>query len=203
MAIDVEGLTVDQIMKMDLNKLSESDLRKVSTRLMSAANKRIKRLKQASGGKMSPAMQQMNIRTPSGKFSVKGKSLNQLRHEAASMKDFLKGKTSSVRGWNKIRRERREELEEAMGQPLTDKQEKKFWDVYHKLEETKGGQLGTVYDSDKIMEAIFNRVKKRWGIGHILRDLDDHMEDYYKEGINRARQDIETVDIEASDFFDS
>lgn len=200
MAIDVKGLSVNQILDMDVNKLDEKDLRKVATRLMSASNKRIKRLREMSGGKLSPAMQQMETRTPSGKFSVKGKNLNQLRHEISSMKGFLKGKTSSVTGWKRTKRLKKEQLEANLGYEITEKDEAKFWKTYHRLEESKGSALGTIYDSLQVMKAIHAKIRQRKGISQILDEIEPEMETMYKEGMDAEDNEAE---IAVSDIFDS
>lgn len=100
----VSGLTVDTILNIDMktfNKLDKSDLQKIVGRLVSAGNKRIRALEKA------------NIQTPAtkyiedtgGKFSTRGKSLNQLRAEYIRAKNFLNAKTSSVSGWKKVKNE--------------------------------------------------------------------------------------------------
>lgn len=100
----VSGLTIDTILNMDIktfNRLDKSDLQKIVGRLVSAGNKRIRALEKA------------NIETPAtkyvkdtgGKFSTRGKSLNQLRSEYIRAKNFINAKTSSVSGWKKVKRE--------------------------------------------------------------------------------------------------
>lgn len=73
--------------------------RQEATRKMSMANKRLKRLEQ-NGLTDSPAYQQF-LQHGQPKFSVKGKSYNELQKEVARMNRFLDSQTSTVRGINR------------------------------------------------------------------------------------------------------
>lgn len=74
-------------------------MRQEGNRLVSMANKRVRRL-ESNNLTNSPAYQQY-IAT-GGKFSVKGKSINQLQAEIARMQRFIENKTSTVRGYNNV-----------------------------------------------------------------------------------------------------
>lgn len=100
----VSGKSVNQILSMDvdaLNKLGKKDLQKITGRLVSAANKRIRRAKEK--GVDSPAF--AYIRDNGGKFSTKGKTLNQLRSEFVKAKNFLEAETSTVKGAEQFKAE--------------------------------------------------------------------------------------------------
>lgn len=75
------------------------EYRKEATRLVSLANKRIKRLER-SNLQSSPAYQKY-VAEGEGRFSVKGKSYNELQSEVAKMRGFIDADTSTVRGYNK------------------------------------------------------------------------------------------------------
>ena len=74
------------------------EYRKEATRLMSMANKRLKRLEK-NGLTDSPAYQKF-LEGGTPKFSVKGKDYNELQKEVARMNKFLNAQTSTVRGIN-------------------------------------------------------------------------------------------------------
>lgn len=100
----VSGKSTNQILSMDvdtLNKLGKKDLQKITGRLVSAANKRIRRAKEK--GVDSPAF--AYIRDNGGKFSTKGKTLNQLRSEFVKAKNFLEAETSTVKGAEQFKAE--------------------------------------------------------------------------------------------------
>lgn len=74
------------------------EFRKEATRLMSMANKRLKRLEK-NDLTDSPAYQEF-LKGGTPKFSVKGKDYNELQKEVARMNRFLNSQTSTIRGIN-------------------------------------------------------------------------------------------------------
>ena len=96
----VSGLSIDDILNMDIdefNKLNLSDLRKITGRLVSAANKRLRRF--VASGVSTPATRE--VQRSGGSFSTKNKPLNALRGEFARAKAFLSAKTSTRQGYEK------------------------------------------------------------------------------------------------------
>lgn len=69
--------------------------RKEASRLVSLANKRVQRL-ESNGLKDSPAYKKY-LET-GGKFSVRGKTHNQLQAEVSRLRNFIDSETSTVRG---------------------------------------------------------------------------------------------------------
>lgn len=94
-----EGLSVQDILNLDTRKLTDDQLRAVTTRLASAANKRIRRMEKA--GTESPALK--NVKRSGGDFSTKGKDAKGIRSEFKRAKGFLQSKTSSLRGYKKVK----------------------------------------------------------------------------------------------------
>ena len=74
----------------------EKKLRAEARRLVSMANKRLRRLEQQNLIN-SPAYQKW-VEDGAQKFSVKGKSMEEVKQEIARMNDFLKKQTSTVKG---------------------------------------------------------------------------------------------------------
>ena len=74
------------------------EYRKEVSRLASMANKRIKRL-EANNLTDSPAFQRL-IKDGIPKFSVKGKTFNELQAETSKLMRFLNSETSTIRGIN-------------------------------------------------------------------------------------------------------
>lgn len=189
--ISVSGLSIKQIMRMDVNKLGEKDLRTVATRLMSASNKRINRLLKADYGQYSPAYSR--YRKQGRLFSVKGKSISQLRAEFANMRDFMQMKTSTLSGWKKVRKN----LNKAVGGKLSDAQVNKFWSVYSKLEEEMGGIIKAQGDSDKIQKMLRQEVLEDGDSDEILNKMMDYIDTLYEE-----QQAKENEEGNATDVFD-
>ncbi len=100
----VSGKSINDIMNMDIdtfNSLNLSDMKKVVGRLVSAGNKRLRSFEKA--GESSPATR--HIYESGGKFSTKNKNLNDLRAEFSRAKNFLQSKTSTRKGWKKVKKE--------------------------------------------------------------------------------------------------
>jgi hypothetical protein len=190
--IDVTGLSVEDILNMDVNTLGEKDLRAVATRLVSASNKRIRRLAKASGGKFSPAY--ARIEKMGRMFSVKGKDISGLRAEMAQMRSFMKLKTSTVKGWKKVQKY----ISQRFGGRISDSQMNTFWTVYRKLEESMGGVIGSVFDSDKIQSMLYDEMTSGGSeddiIERMIQRMDDEYEDIMKEdeedGNNKTGGDV-------------
>lgn len=97
----VEGKSIKQLMRLrpsTISKMDAATLGKVVTRLSSAANKRARRI--AAKGISTPATRQME--RSGGKFSSKGKDINELRTEYKRVKSFLKSETSTIKGYTKF-----------------------------------------------------------------------------------------------------
>lgn len=82
----------------DEKKQRVADYRKEASRLAAMANKRVARL-EASGLQDAPAYKGY-LESGGGKFSVKGKTHNELQREVSRMQKFIAAKTSTVTGVN-------------------------------------------------------------------------------------------------------
>lgn len=181
--VNVKGLTIDDIMNIDPNdlmRLSAKDLRALTNRLVSASNKRIRRLERTDLGRTSPAY--ISVSKRGGKFSTRGKNVNQLRNEFASAQTFLNFKTSTVKGWN----ETRADVEQRLGGDMTEYQSKKFWKTYRELEERLGGFLDKTHSgktnrtSDRIQKMLYQTYNEQsWRKGR--KKIEEIMVNRYNE----------------------
>lgn len=103
--MDVKGLSIQDIIDKDwrdINKLHERELRELSMRLNSAANKRLRRLEKSGMDEWSPAYS--HIKKSGGDFSVKGKDTKvAIKNEIQRASDFLRAKTSTYKGTKEYR----------------------------------------------------------------------------------------------------
>lgn len=140
------NLTPDVLMNM-----SRRDMARNISILASAANKRIARLEKS--GVRSPALD--FVKSHGGKFSVAGKTQNQLLIEYFRLQQFMSSKTSTVRGAKSWKRKVEKEVEKAVLLRLDPKdkegkinvrkmvhelfqdkeKEDRFWDLYSRLVE--------------------------------------------------------------------
>lgn len=107
----LKGKSVKDLLNMkpkELKSLSRSDLAKVVSKMASAGNKRLKRFEKK--GVETPATRQaMKV----GKFSVAGKSIEQLLAEYIRVKQFLTSETSTSKGFKAYRKRIKKGYEKA------------------------------------------------------------------------------------------
>ena len=135
LSIDPTNLSIQDIIEMDIGHmkgLSVSSLARLTSRLVSAYNKRAKRLEQSGVSEYSPAYQGI-AKAGKTRLSVKGKRWNELISTLADAKRFLsERKTSTVRGAKQVKRE----LEQRLGHPITSKEQAQaYWEAIDKLKE--------------------------------------------------------------------
>lgn len=181
----------------DLNSLSGKDLKAVTSRLVSASNKRIKRLQNSPRGTSSFAYQTVEER--GRKFSVRGLTTNEVRQEFSNARRFLNMQTSTVKGWKEYRENMNQRLTETLDVEeleWSESTESKFWKVYRRFEETHGGKFKKG-DSDRIQQMLtemFESSDKRRSADYFTKRVDELWKEYYEE----EQEDSESV----SDFFD-
>ena len=142
--IDVNGMSIEDIMSIDLetfNKLSESDLRRLTSRLVSAGNKRVRALEKA--GLITPALKGLGTDT---RFTTKvdknlshAQKRNKLAQEFGRVRNFLTLKTSSIRGFNKFSKEQDKVLMKELNftrDDLESVNKSKAFEILHKLQQS-------------------------------------------------------------------
>lgn len=167
-----------------LNRLNQKELKEVTSRLISVANKRIKRARATASknnSTLSPAMR--SLPNEDFKFSIKGKSYNDVKHVYSQVRNFLNAKTSTHKGWNQYKEEVQQNLESRFGK-MSEEQSNKFWNGYHKFEERNAGILKTNKDtSDQMMEYLADLVKNNDDLDSddLQEALDDYLDQIYEE----------------------
>lgn len=169
----VEGMTAEQILKMSPAEISKLDTRNLSRAVRTVAlvaNKRIKRLeKQAKktkegyvekkSAKKKIALDALNYITNDGKnkpgFGVGTKNLNQLREEFRKIKEFMKFKTSTIKGAEEVRKKREGRVMGQTREEYLRQAEKEYIKQYKK--ENKGKrptkkQIKKVIEGQKLQE---------------------------------------------------
>ena len=130
--IDVSGLKIQDILKMDASDfrgVSTANLKQVTSRLVSAMNKRIKRLGKSELGQLSPTWKAYEKR---GKYSVKGLTRESTLQVFQNLKESF-GKSTSLSEWKIEHKEILQKLNlDFKGDIQT---EKKFWELYHEYAE--------------------------------------------------------------------
>ena len=197
--LNVKGLSIQDIMSMDwnyLNQLSSKEMKQLTSRLVSAANKRIRRLQKTELGNIAPSLQ--GVKQRGRAFSVKGKNTNQVRNEFKMARNFLNMKTSTVSGWKDLLKRTYRRVKDTTGyDPSTWdlESQQKFWKVYKKFEEMYGGTFRKG-DSDRIQKMLMDLMDNTETMSEdeLLRSLEDKYIDLY--------EDEEMEDILPDDYFD-
>lgn len=181
-----------------INAIYEAGQKRVDTikkerleisRLVSLANKRLKRLEQRNLTHV-PAYQQF-IADGARKFSVRGKSQNQLQAEKARLKNFINSTTSTIRGANEYMKK----LANATGmdyKSIKDLQQKTpvFFELHSKIEQYLRTTLdmASAIDYEQIFTAINKYVEtakidlaqNRGNIESMVKDITDALTAYEK-----------------------
>lgn len=163
------GLDKNSMTPNQYRRAHRSNLAEITSRFVSTANRRIKKLGASKIGQTSPAYQRAKAMSKSGLFSVKGKNWNDLRNTIKETKQFLESKTSTIKGWREIRTN----IEADIGGELnTAFKSRKFWEAYRRLNEIdsnagiiarKGSK--SRLSSERVQKLLYNTItSKKKGI---------------------------------------
>lgn len=115
MAYNVSGKSIRDLMKYrytDLEKMSQSDVRAITQRLASAANKRVKRMFE----KGVETRATVKLEESGGKISTKGKNKDELILEFLRAKEFLMDPHSNLRTHRKIIKRTQKKMKKMFGE---------------------------------------------------------------------------------------
>lgn len=179
--MSVTGKSVTELLEMNPDKLPADVLRHVVSRIASAGNKRLKRLDQA--GVKSRAGEV--VMDSGGKFSVKGKSEDELRAEFMREKNFFERKTSSLRGIKQIQKETAKTLE---SRGVTN------------IDRDKIGETFALYDKLKEIDPSITAKNLKYGVINAIAELPDYMD--IEEKILAMQEQLEDIYEEQEDLYE-
>ena len=203
--MDVNGLSIQDILEMnqnDLNRLSRNDLARVTSRLVSASNKRIRSLEKSETGSKSLILKALNEKGIN-KFSVRNKGHNELLKTLADSRDFLKAKTSTVRGTRIVLKRRKEIIESRTGFKVTDNDVNRVYDALHKAQEM--GIIG-----GRGSKGSLNAEKELWNVvdknsvtnvDELIQTLESKITEVYEQMIPDEDEFDEDDEYEDDEFF--
>ncbi len=144
-ALDVSGLTIEQLHDLyvrNASKLAKKDLNAILRKLRSTANKRLDRLEKTGMAQYSPAydnrrQKRGNVRVGKAKRwkAKKRQTRKQKQNEIADIINFLRRKTSSVKGAKSTKKKILSEIEANVGHFGSDADIAEFFRKYHELTE--------------------------------------------------------------------
>lgn len=178
----------------DFLKLDKKTLSKYVSQLASTANKRLKRLESVHGGTLSPAYSAIERSKGGAHFSAKGKNLNELRGEFTRVSQFLRNKTSTVKGWKTTY----SEFGERLGIYLTPEETLLFWNVYNNILKDYPDLIGKLHvSSDELQRAIGRFMYFEKNSSDIIEKVKSWLAEEYDERI----EDISYI-FSDDDFFE-
>lgn len=188
-----------QIMPEDINKMNQKDITQVVNVLNRTAKNRVKSLK--SHGYNTPAMQGLE-RSKSGKG--KPTNLNEYRAEYKRLMNFINAKSSTVRGAQEIEAAFQDVIDSAIGKneewEMTEFQEKKFWDMYNKLDKLHPELTAPQGGSQEVREKLIQTYEEHKGWSK-QKIIDAAIEKLYEEYEKKEAAEYEEQELESS-FYD-
>ena len=184
--MNVKGLSIKDITNLDwedVSKLTRKELASITSRLVSASNKRLKRLEQSDSLGESPALRSVKDRTGDIRFSVKGKTHGQLERVFKEAKHFLNLKTSTVSGYRNVLKNVRETIKTKIGRRVSDIDVSKLFESLHKAQELglvdKRGSKGSDIAVGFIIDMLERNPDK--SVDAIINEFDNYASNLYEE----------------------
>ena len=183
--LNVAGMSVEDIRQLDTRTLSDRALKQALNRLVSASNKRLRRLSADEYGRNSPAVQRTRT------FSAKdAKTRGEIKAEFERARAFLDPakKSHTVRGWRKTVKK----LEER-GVKKEHLSSVDFWGLYRRFEReyvpsmydsfTLLSLLSSLigeHDEDEINDILRGQYEQDEEQEDVFGDFEDEFGDYYE-----------------------
>ena len=204
-------MTTEEIINLDIEdiqKLSTKQLQRLTTQIVSTANKRVKALQSAG---LEDALILTQMKDFSGRFSskIEGKNkLNRLRNTFSNVRNFLLAETSTVRGYKKYNRETAERI--AGNKNMRDPEardfvkryesdielRRDFWRIYNRLKETYPDKFSGKGASERIQKLIRSQMQS------MPFSSTDEIYESMEDILNNDSEPEFEYDPELSDFFD-
>lgn len=179
--VNVTGLSINEILQKDAEwmlNLSKKDLAKITGRLVSAGNKRLRRIEELNLPSQSINPAYNMVMESGGYFSTKGKNLNQLRSEFARITNFMSLKTATKRGAKKYNEE---VLSILNTDNMSKEQIKQAFDLLHRLKEVDPAFMSAKEKYEIMMESISMKIINNEEPEEALSDLMDKMTSIYEQ----------------------
>ncbi|MEE6207162.1 MAG: hypothetical protein VZR95_03815 [Alphaproteobacteria bacterium] len=181
----IKGKTVQNILDtplFDLKKMTDSELRTVVGRLVSAGNKRLRRY-ESKKGELPNAGRQGTYEER--KFSTQGKDRTELMEEFKRAKNFFGAETSSLTGEKNVKTKSQKALNENFGISVSDEDYDTYWKAFDRLKELhpeideRNYKYTILSHMDKMIEKRKGKPYKSYKT--FVRAIEKKLDDLYKE----------------------
>lgn len=180
----------------EMNALSKSDLQRAARQLADVANKRYTRMSQSKEG---TSHANIALESSGGKFgSLKGMTVNQLRHEFSRAQKYLNMETSTIKGAREVRRRTAQRIG-GQAKNWTEDDWKKYWNAYNAIKNSEGGNYAQyLLGSDQLQEMLRDEfVKDDFDTQNLIDNIDDVVNDFQQ----RKQEEWRAIDDEFFDLF--
>ena len=206
---DVTGVTIDDLIKMDfkeLAKYNERSVKKITSRLVSAMNKRYRTLERSKIGQLSPTFQWFEYRRNKGKqtfYSVKGKSKTTTISLFKTLQEKLQQETSTVKGFQEYEKKLYEDL--GINFKKNDYElKKKFWRLVNQFNIDEISDENANWSTGGGSPIIFNYIANNLGNWETMTDVQKNarIDELYEQVTGQKRQQAEKEQKSESSFFE-
>lgn len=189
----IKGKTVQNILDTplyDLKKMTDSELRTVVGRLVSAGNKRLRRY-ETKKGELPNAGRQGTYEER--KFSTQGKDRTELMEEFKRAKNFFGAETSSLTGEKNVKTKSQQALNENFGISVSDEDYDIYWKAFDRLKELhpeideRNYKYTILSHMDKMIEKRKGKPYKSYKT--FARAIEKKLDDLYKENQRLSNAD--------------
>lgn len=189
----IKGKTVQNILDTplyDLKKMTDSELRTVVGRLVSAGNKRLRRY-ESKKGELPNAGRQGTYEER--KFSTQGKDRTELMEEFKRAKNFFSAETSSLTGEKNVKTKSQKVLNENFGISVSDEDYDIYWKAFDRLKELhpeideRNYKYTILSHMDKMIEKRKGKPYKSYKT--FARAIEKKLDDLYKENQRLSNAD--------------
>lgn len=189
----IKGKTVQNILDTplyDLKKMTDSELRTVVGRLVSAGNKRLRRY-ESKKGELPNAGRQGTYEER--KFSTQGKDRTELMEEFKRAKNFFGAETSSLTGEKNVKTKSQQALNENFGISVSDEDYDIYWKAFDRLKELhpeideRNYKYTILSHMDKMIEKRKGKPYKSYKT--FARAVEKKLDDLYKENQRLSNAD--------------
>ena len=199
--VNVNGLSAQDILNLDfdtLNTLNDKNMRLMANRLVSVANKRIRRLEKYIGGDnaitdYNPALESINHK----QFSIRGKNRNQVYQTLANIQSFLNYKTSTMGGFKDYIKNVSNVIESNFGFKFGSQESK---DVFSLLDKVRSQFYGEIYASGVGSDTLIGMIKEYKDDGLTDKEIFTRIERFltgkYEDKKITELEDIDEEEVE-------
>lgn len=170
----------------DILKMNEKELKEALNVGVSASNKRLRRLREKglSSSYVERAIARNELdKRKKGQFTSKHKTQAQMRRELNEVKNFLKAKTTTIRGAQAVNKKVAERIGKSYEDFSTEGQ-KNFWTLYNRV--AKEYPHLAYQDSDQIQKLVLQRfnASKTKNLEQLYDEITKELDRRYEDSID-------------------